>query len=159
MTLKARGSLYKHQPTVEDRFMLRSMPRPIVTANPVARRRAAWILVTALLFGLPALALLSAMLRHVSSAAVMRRWLWAAVALACGGALAAGSYLAWLGYRIRQAGQFPLPDQVVIRDTPVRQGRAAAHLSWLAWACAVALWAGGIAIPVLIARLLRSLAG
>jgi len=75
------------------------------------------------------------------------------------GALAAGGYLAWLGYRIRQAGQFPLPDQVVIRDTPVRQGRAAAHLSWLAWACAVALWAGGIAIPVLIARLLRSLAG
>jgi hypothetical protein len=136
-----------------------SMPRQIVAANPVARRRAAWILVTALVLGLPTVAFLSATLRQVTSEAVMRRWLWAAVALTSGGALAAGSYLAWLAHRIQQAGQFPLPGQVVIRDTPVRQGRAAAHLSWLAWACAAAMWAAGIAIPVLIARLLRSLSG
>ena len=133
------------------------MTQEIIRANPAARRRAIWIAVAGALLGILALQFGSTMLRQVTSEAVMRRWLWAAVALASGGALAGGSYLAWLGRQVYQAGRFPLSNQVVIRDTPLRQGRAALQLAWLAWACAAALTVAGIMIPLLVLSLIRSL--
>lgn len=133
------------------------MTRQFIRASPPARRRAVLIVAAGALLGVLAIQFASATLSQVNSVPLMRRWLWAAGALASGGALAAGSYLAWLGRKVQQAGQFPLPNQVVIRDTRVRQGRAAVQLAWLAWACAVAFWLAGLAIPLLVGGLIRSL--
>lgn len=133
------------------------MTRKMVPADPAARRRAVWLIGSAALLGAPALAILLATLREEPSAATIRRWLWTTVAFASGGALAAGAYLAWLARRVHQAGQFPLPGQRVVRDTPLHEERAARQLAWLGWALAAALWAAGLALPVLLWRLLHNI--
>jgi hypothetical protein len=87
----------------------------------------------------------------------MRAWLWGVAGLASGGGLAFGAYLAWMARQVLRTGQFPVPGQRVVRDTVVRQGRAARRIALLAVAGAALLWATSLTLPVLLWRLLRSL--
>jgi hypothetical protein len=129
----------------------------VIRADPGLRRRALWLLLGLTLLGAVALLVLSAHLRAVSSPQVMRRWLWATVALASGGGVACGFYLLHMARHVLRAGQVPVPGQRVIRDTPVRRGRAAKQFAWVALASAGAMWTISLALPLLLWRLLRLL--
>lgn len=66
------------------------------------------------------------------------RLLGASVAVVC---LATGIWLAQLGFRIRRAERFSLPDARVVRDTPVLTGAAARRQASIALVVALALLA------------------
>jgi hypothetical protein len=133
------------------------MTHQMVRADPGLRRLAAWLVLGATVLGTLGLAAASTYLRQVTSPATMRWWLWGALGLASGGGLAFGCYLARMGYHVLRVGQFPVPGQRVVRDTPVRQGRSARQIAWLAVGAAVLMWVVSLALPLLLWSLLRSI--
>jgi hypothetical protein len=133
------------------------MTRQMVRADPALRQLVVWLVLGATVLGTLGLAAASAYLRQVTSPATMRWWLWGALGFASGGGLAFGCYLARMGFHVPRAGQFPVPGQRVVRDTPVRQGRSARQIAWLAVSAAVVMWVASLALPLLLWRLLRSM--
>jgi len=129
----------------------------MIPADPALRRRALWLFLALTVLGTLALLAVSAHLREVTSRAVMQRWLWGVVGMASGGGVVFGFYLIQLARRVLHSGQYPVPGQRVIRDTPVRRGQAAKQIAWFALAAAGAMWAFSVALPLLIWRLLRLL--
>jgi hypothetical protein len=133
------------------------MTDQVIPGDPVLRRRAVTLLLAAAVIGALVLTIVSGHLRQVSSVAILQRWLWGTVALASGGGVAFGAYLAWLARQVLLAGQFPPPGRRVIRDTRLRRGRAARRIAWLAMGAAGVMWAVSVALPLLLWRLLRLL--
>lgn len=68
-------------------------------------------------------------------------------------------YLFVFGARVIRAERFPLPGQAVVRDTPIREGRAAIVHGRVLQALAVLLAVAAAALPVVLARVLGALTG
>ncbi len=66
-------------------------------------------------------------------------------------------YLFVVGARVVRAERFPLPGQAVVRDTPIREGRAAIFHGRVLQALAVLLALAAAALPVILARVLDTL--
>ncbi len=66
-------------------------------------------------------------------------------------------YLFVIGARVIRAERFPLPGQAVVRDTPIREGRAAVVYGRVLQALAVLLMLAAAALPVVLARVLDTL--
>ncbi len=68
-------------------------------------------------------------------------------------------YLFVIGARVIRAERFPLPGQAVVRDTPIREGRAAIFRGRVLQVLAVLLGLTAAALPIVLARVLATLPG
>ncbi len=124
------------------------MNQKIVHANPKVRLATTAILAVAALLLLGVLFLLRSYLAsqltlmETDFATAMNNVLTLVTMLAVmmGAALLVLSmYFAYLAFRIRATGQFPPPGSLVVKDTPLLTGAAAARRVWIAGAMSLVL--------------------
>lgn len=138
----------------------------IQKADPAARRRSLLavgiaglvlfaLLVGALLLGLDRRELAGAIAAHLLAAP---RHGVALVSIGVAPVALYAIYMLVFGARVIRARRFPLPGQAVVRDTPIREGRAAVARGRLLQILAALLLLASLALPLIFARLLNSLA-
>jgi hypothetical protein len=133
------------------------MTAPIVHADPAARRRAILIVLVVAAAGAAVVAATTAELGAEHSSEALQRWLLATIGGAVMVTLASGIPLLLLARQILTTDHFPPPGRRVIRDTPLRSGRPARRIAWLAIVAALSLWVCAGALSLLALRILRSL--